>query len=106
MNDFWNMMDITHALDDEETSAAVATAATQSIESGQPQEQVQEVYVEEEVVSTTTSSMLEVTVEEIIQIDDTLYWFNRLFYTFPYPLFNVVLISWFITHSAMLIQNV
>merc|ERR1719445_1723602 len=42
----------------------------------------------------------------VLEMDVSMYWFNRLFYTFPYTLFNVLLISWFVTHSAMLIRNV
>jgi len=34
------------------------------------------------------------------------YWFNSLFHLFPSPLFHAVLVSWFVTHSTMLIRNV
>ena len=40
-----------------------------------------------------------------VEVDSTVYWFNALFYTFPSPLFNAVLISWFYTHSALLMRG-
>merc|ERR1712083_483846 len=37
--------------------------------------------------------------------EDTLYWFNKIFYLFPVPLFHAVIVSWFITHATLLMRS-
>ena len=36
---------------------------------------------------------------------DTVYWFNKLFYVFPFPLFHAVVASWFVTHSTLTVRT-
>eukprot|EP01083_Nonionella_stella_P021112 58537_1 len=93
-NDFWNMLDLTYSLHEEEVQANACSAqSTNTV-----------------TVATNTVPEDAVVVEDAINdaeaVDDTLYWFNKLFYMFPYPLFNIVLISWFVTHSTILIRNI
>jgi len=57
-------------------------------------------------MDTETETVTETETEmEMAQSEPSLYWFNKLFWRFPVPLFHGVVVSWFVTHSAMLIRN-
>ena len=137
LTDFWNMLDITYALDEEDLIQQQQKIIEQEMQEMQ-QQQIQqqqdlppifdESTLKEEVIFDSTkggntgSSVLgsmfgsgsgseattatSTTIIDDVEVDGTLYWFNKLFYIFPVTLFNVILISWFITHSTMLIRNV
>eukprot|EP00484_Ammonia_sp_Unknown_P030834 CAMPEP_0197053746 /NCGR_PEP_ID=MMETSP1384-20130603/27923_1 /TAXON_ID=29189 /ORGANISM="Ammonia sp." /LENGTH=583 /DNA_ID=CAMNT_0042486687 /DNA_START=102 /DNA_END=1853 /DNA_ORIENTATION=+ len=98
--DFWQMLDLTYSLQDEQ--AAEAVRMTQPVVVNKVVMATQTVTAEEVIVDASDVE----SVAEVSEIDDSLYWFNKVFYVFPYTLFNMILISWFISHSSMLLSNI
>jgi len=104
MSDFWQMLDITYALED--TPAAAAAASTTTTVVNACAAVVNDVNVAASVDGDVVVAEMDMDgAAGVVAVDDSLYWFNKLFSAFPYALFNVILVSWFVTHSSMLVRN-
>jgi len=135
LSDFWSMLDVTYKLEHDvvnrlqmesqivsalqqraqELVNEFGAAATNAIAEAVSRNGVSAVNAMDNTANTAPVHTVSAETADTVQsaesseaeaMDETLYWFNKLFHLFPAPLFHAVLASWFVTHSTLMVRNV